>query len=60
MFFCSRSALQEMIRPGLLSVLSPIVVGLTFRVVGSFRNQPELGAQVIASFLMFSTATGKV
>lgn len=54
----SRSALKEMIRPGLLAVLSPIAVGCTFRVVGYFREMPHLGGQTVASFLMFSTTTG--
>lgn len=54
----SRAALGEMIKPGLLSVLSPIVVGVLFRILGSYNRRPLLGAQVLASFLMFSTATG--
>eukprot|EP00922_Rhytidocystis_sp_ex-Travisia-forbesii_P029088 GHVS01042599.1.p1 GENE.GHVS01042599.1~~GHVS01042599.1.p1 ORF type:complete len:954 (+),score=153.72 GHVS01042599.1:89-2863(+) len=54
----SRAALREMIKPGLLAVLSPLVVGFVFRVLGSYQNKPLLGAQVIASFLMFCTTTG--
>lgn len=47
-----------MIKPGLLSVLSPITVGLIFRIIGSYSNRPLLGAQVLAGYLMFSTSTG--
>lgn len=47
-----------MIKPGLLSVLSPITVGLIFRIIGSYKGRPLLGAEVLAGFLMFSTSTG--
>lgn len=49
---------REMIKPGLLAVLSPIIVGLIFRIIGGYKGEPLLGAQVLAGFLMFSTATG--
>eukprot|EP01016_Furgasonia_blochmanni_P042982 TRINITY_DN5774_c0_g1_i2.p1 TRINITY_DN5774_c0_g1~~TRINITY_DN5774_c0_g1_i2.p1 ORF type:complete len:546 (-),score=188.14 TRINITY_DN5774_c0_g1_i2:440-2077(-) len=54
----ARAGLREMIRPGLLSVLSPICVGLTFRYVGEYQGRELLGAKVVAAFLMFSTSTG--
>lgn len=47
-----------MIKPGLLSVLAPITVGVIFRIIGGYSNRPLLGAQVLAGFLMFSTSTG--
>jgi len=47
-----------MIKPGLLAVLAPIVVGVIFRIIGSFRGRPLLGAEVLAGFLMFATSTG--
>jgi inorganic pyrophosphatase len=47
-----------MIKPGLLSVLAPITVGVIFRIIGSYRGRPLLGAEVLAGFLMFSTSTG--
>ena len=47
-----------MVKPGILSVVSPIVVGLTFRCLGTLRGRPLLGAEVLAGFLMFSTSTG--
>jgi H(+)-translocating pyrophosphatase len=54
----NKAGLKQMIKPGLLSVLSPITVGVIFRIVGSYSNRPLLGAQVLAGFLMFSTSTG--
>lgn len=47
-----------MIKPGLLSVLAPITIGLIFRFIGAYSKRPLLGAQVLAGFLMFSTSTG--
>ena len=47
-----------MIKPGLLALFSPIVVGLVFRVIGAYTNRDLLGAEVLAGFLMFSTCTG--
>lgn len=47
-----------MVKPGMLAVLAPIVVGLIFRIIGSSRDRPLLGAEVLAGFLMFSTSTG--
>ena len=47
-----------MIKPGLLSVLSPIFVCVLFRIIGSYTNRPLLGAEVLAGFLMFATSTG--
>merc|ERR1712070_57377 len=52
------AGLKQMIWPGMLSVMSPICVGVTFRIVGSFRDRPLLGAEALAGFLMFSTSTG--
>ncbi|KAF8817985.1 V-type K+-independent H+-translocating inorganic pyrophosphatase [Cardiosporidium cionae] len=54
----SRAALKEMIKPGLLSILSPIAVGCFFRMLASFTHNVLLGAEAVAAFLMFSTATG--
>lgn len=47
-----------MVRPGLLAVLAPIITGITFRIIGIYRNKPLLGAEVLAGFLMFGTSTG--
>jgi H(+)-translocating pyrophosphatase len=54
----TKAGLKEMIKPGLLSVLSPLVVGLIFKFLGHLRKKPLLGAQCVASFLMFCTSTG--
>ncbi|KOB84698.1 hypothetical protein PFDG_00012 [Plasmodium falciparum Dd2] len=54
----SKRALIETIKPGLLGVLSPIIVGLIFKQLGILQNNQLLGAQAMASFIMFSTSTG--
>merc|ERR1719409_2115667 len=47
-----------MVKPGLLAVLSPLFTGITFRIIGYYRDRPLLGAEVLAGFLMFATSTG--
>ncbi|SOV16554.1 V-type K+-independent H+-translocating inorganic pyrophosphatase [Plasmodium gaboni] len=54
----SKRALIETIKPGLLGVFSPIIVGLIFKQLGILQNNQLLGAQAMASFIMFSTSTG--
>ena len=49
---------QEMVKPGLLAVLSPCVVGLTFRVIGAYTDQKLLGARAVAGLLIFTTVAG--
>ncbi|KAF6167306.1 hypothetical protein GIB67_043167 [Kingdonia uniflora] len=52
------ASLREMIKPGALAIVSPIVVGILFRILGHFTGQPLLGAKVVASMLMFATVSG--
>ena len=52
------AGLREMVKPGMLAVLAPILVGLIFRFVGTFRFRELLGAEALAGFLMFATSTG--
>jgi Na+/H+-translocating membrane pyrophosphatase len=52
------AGLREMVKPGLLAVLSPLVIGFMFRIIGSYRGRNLLGAEVLAGFLMFATSTG--
>jgi H(+)-translocating pyrophosphatase len=54
----TKAGLKEMIKPGLLAVLSPVFVGLLFKVIGYYKNKPFLAVQCVSSFLMFSTTTG--
>lgn len=54
----AESALREMMKPGALAVLSPIAVGLVFRVLGYWTGHPLLGAKAVASMLMFATVGG--
>jgi len=52
------SALREMVRPGALAVLSPVVVGIVFKNVGYATGQELLGVKSVAAFLMFATVAG--
>lgn len=40
----ARAGLREMIKPGLLSVLAPVLVGITFTLIGKHINDEFLGA----------------
>ncbi|KAK9923949.1 hypothetical protein M0R45_032345 [Rubus argutus] len=52
------ASLREMIKPGALAIVSPIAVGIVFRIFGYYTGQPLLGAKVVASMLMFATVSG--
>jgi len=54
----NRAALREMIRPGALAVITPIVVGLVFKTIGVYRDDVLLGPKAVAGMLMFATVTG--
>ncbi|XP_020406097.1 H+-translocating pyrophosphatase isoform X1 [Zea mays] len=52
------ASLREMIKPGALAIISPMAVGVVFRILGHYTGQPLLGAKVVASMLMFATVAG--
>ena len=52
------SALREMIKPGVLAVGGPILVGVAFKYVGTGTAQELLGAKAVAGMLMFATVAG--
>ncbi|CAL4900230.1 unnamed protein product [Urochloa decumbens] len=52
------ASLREMMRPGALAIISPMAVGVVFRILGHSTGQPLLGAKVVASMLMFATVAG--
>jgi len=54
----NKAALREMIRPGGLAVVAPIVVGLTFKMIGVWKKDALLGPKAVAGFLMFATVSG--
>jgi len=53
----TRSALRQMVAPGLLVVLMPVVVGISFKV---FKESPTdlIAAEAVAGFLMVGTIVG--
>jgi inorganic pyrophosphatase len=51
------SSQREMVFPGLVAVLSPLVNGYTWRILGG-ASDPTLGAKCTSSFVMFATASG--
>ena len=53
----NQAGLKQMLKPGLLAVLSPITVGVMFRMVGNYKGRDLLGAEALAGFLMFATST---
>ncbi|BAF08965.1 pyrophosphate-energized membrane proton pump 3 isoform X2 [Oryza sativa Japonica Group] len=52
------ASLREMIRPGALAIISPMAVGIIFRMLGHATGRPLLGAKVVAAMLMFATVSG--
>jgi len=54
----TKAALEEMRFPAIVCVCTPIVVGMTFRFIGDMSGRHLLGAECLASYLMFGTVTG--
>jgi H(+)-translocating pyrophosphatase len=52
------AALRQMILPGLLPVLAPIVIGMLFRFIGNMTGRPLLGLECAAGLLMVATIAG--
>ncbi|KAJ6690769.1 hypothetical protein OIU85_006960 [Salix viminalis] len=52
------ASLREMVKPGALAIISPMAVGLLFRILGYYTGHSLLGAKVVAAMLMFATVSG--
>eukprot|EP00668_Euglena_longa_P014443 GGOE01018433.1.p1 GENE.GGOE01018433.1~~GGOE01018433.1.p1 ORF type:complete len:816 (-),score=185.58 GGOE01018433.1:265-2442(-) len=52
------ASLREMVKPGFLAIMLPVVVGFGMRLIGVYTQRPLLGVECVASFVMFATATG--
>jgi K(+)-stimulated pyrophosphate-energized sodium pump len=52
----TRGALRQMVGPGLLAVLTPVVVGFSFKYLGDANAQT--GAESVAALLMVGTIAG--
>jgi len=54
----SRAALKQMILPGTIATLSPIMTGLIFRCIGEWKADPLLGVNALIGFQIFATVVG--
>lgn len=54
----TQAGLKEMVKPGLIAVFSPLVIGLIFKIIGYYKKMPFLAVQCVASFTMFATISG--
>lgn len=54
----TKGALGAMIKPAILALSMPVIVGFTFRFIGSMTGQPLLGLEVVSGFMMFGSITG--
>ncbi len=54
----TRGALRQMVFPGIVVVVMPVITGLVFKAIGRSLGQAGLGAEVVAGFLMVGTIAG--
>jgi len=54
----TKGALGAMVKPAALALAMPVIVGFSFRIIGSYTGQPLLGLEVVAGFMMFGSITG--
>jgi K(+)-stimulated pyrophosphate-energized sodium pump len=57
----TRAGLREMIAPGLLPILGPVVIGVAFKYIGKIPSLSSMNidaAMVVAAFLMVGTICG--
>ncbi|NDD04558.1 MAG: sodium-translocating pyrophosphatase, partial [Proteobacteria bacterium] len=53
----TKGSLKAMVLPGVLAVAVPVLVGVIFKALAP-ENDPGLGAEAVAGFLMVGTITG--
>eukprot|EP01054_Gregarina_sp_Poly1_P001373 Gregarina_sp_Poly_1__1372@NODE_133_length_13228_cov_89_141783_g119_i0_p3_GENE_NODE_133_length_13228_cov_89_141783_g119_i0NODE_133_length_13228_cov_89_141783_g119_i0_p3_ORF_typecomplete_len879_score112_86H_PPase/PF03030_16/1_1e253_NODE_133_length_13228_cov_89_141783_g119_i01025912895 len=54
----SKASVRQMLLPGIIAVMSPVLVGVAFKLLGSCRDSPLLGVEALGAFMMFATSTG--
>jgi len=56
----TKSALREMVKPGLLVVLMPVIVGVIFKYLYDAGISKASGAEVVAAMLLIGTIVGVI
>eukprot|EP00457_Paulinella_chromatophora_P001906 gb/GEZN01001908.1/.p1 GENE.gb/GEZN01001908.1/~~gb/GEZN01001908.1/.p1 ORF type:complete len:834 (-),score=63.89 gb/GEZN01001908.1/:117-2618(-) len=56
----ANEALREMSKPALLALGVPVGLGFFMKYVGLYTNQPDLGVEVMAAFLITGCLTGLI
>ena len=54
----TRSALKQMMKPAILALVMPVIVGMVFKWIGNARGDEMLGVEVLFSFLFCATLVG--
>lgn len=54
----TRAALREMIRPAVLALGVPVLIGYIFKTFSASAENPLIAVEVLAAFLLFGTLTG--
>ncbi len=54
----TKSALREMVKPGLLVVLMPVIVGVVFKLLYNIKLSDATGPDVVAAMLLVGTIVG--
>lgn len=56
----AKQALREMVKPGLLVVLTPVITGYVFKLLYRFGITDVTGAEVVAGMLLIGTVSGVI
>ncbi|MGB9697528.1 MAG: sodium-translocating pyrophosphatase [Ignavibacteria bacterium] len=56
----AKQALREMVKPGLLVVLTPVITGYVFKLLYRFNITDVTGAEVVAGMLLIGTVSGVI
>ena len=60
MAIVAQHSLSKMLKPGVLVLLFPVIVGVVFRFIGDSRGDPLLGARAVTAVLIFATVSQNI